>query len=158
MSPAKKFLINGKEYQVELEPDLSLLTLLRDHLGLTGTKYGCGEAQCGACTVLVDGVPTRSCVTGAEKVADKPITTIEGIATDRLQAVQEAFLRHGAFQCGYCTAGMIVEAVGLLRGKPSPTEDEILAALGGHICRCGTYPRILTAVKEAAGTAKEGGK
>lgn len=158
MSPATKFLINGKEYQVELEPDLSLLTLLHDHLGLTGTKYGCGEAQCGACTVLVDGVPTRSCVTGAEKVAGKPVTTIEGIATNRLHAVQEAFLRHSAFQCGYCTAGMIVEAVGLLRGKSSPTDDEILATVGSHICRCGTYPRILAAVKAAAGTKKEGGK
>jgi len=158
MSTTKKFLINGEEHSVGLEPGVSLLTLLRDHLGLTGTKYGCGEAQCGACTVLVDGDATRSCVTPAESVAGKEIVTIEGMATGDLHPVQEAFLKHGAFQCGYCTPGMIVEAVGLLRKKPDSTEEDILTTLGGHMCRCGTYPRILAAVKEAAGAGKEGGR
>jgi aerobic-type carbon monoxide dehydrogenase small subunit (CoxS/CutS family) len=120
-------------------------------LDLTGTKYGCGEAQCGACTVLVDGSPTPACVTSAASVAGKSITTIEGIEQDgRLHPVQEAFLEADAMQCGYCTAGMIVEAVALLRRTPEPSEAEIAQAMEGHVCRCCTYPRIVRAIRLAA--------
>ena len=151
-----KFLMNGKELQLDVEPGVSLLSLLRNYAGLTGTKYGCGEGACGSCTVLVDGAPTRSCITDAEKVAGKRITTVEGLgSTEKLHPIQQAFIKHGAFQCGYCTPGMIMTAAALLQANPSPSDDEILSAMDGNICRCGTYPRILAAVKEAAGARQE---
>jgi aerobic-type carbon monoxide dehydrogenase small subunit (CoxS/CutS family) len=144
-------LVNGARRRIEVDPEQSLLSALRDELDLTGTKYGCGEGQCGACTVLVDGRPTRSCVTKAATVAGKAITTIEGIAENgRLHPVQEAFLAADAMQCGYCTPGMIVEAVALLRRNPEATEADIARAMEGHICRCCTYPRIVRAIHDAA--------
>lgn len=153
----KKFLINGREYEAEVPPGLTLLSLLRDSLGLTGTKYGCGEGQCGACTVLMDGAPRRSCGVDAAEAAGRTITTIEGLAPgDELHPVQQAFLEHQAFQCGYCTTGMIMATAGLLNRNPEPTDEEIIRALDRNICRCGTHPRILAAVKQAAaGAGKE---
>jgi aerobic-type carbon monoxide dehydrogenase small subunit (CoxS/CutS family) len=149
--PAIDLLVNGTRRRVEVEPEQSLLSALRDELDLTGSKYGCGEGQCGACTVLVDGRPTRSCVTRAVTVAGRAITTIEGIEEDgRLHPVQEAFLQAGAMQCGYCTPGMIVEAVALLRRNADATDAEIARAMEGHVCRCCTYPRIVRAIQDAA--------
>jgi aerobic-type carbon monoxide dehydrogenase small subunit (CoxS/CutS family) len=143
--------VNGAKRSVEAPPGESLLSVLRDRLGLTGTKYGCGEGQCGACTVLLDGRPARSCRTQVSEAAGKRITTIEGLARDeRLHPVQTAFLEAEAFQCGYCTPGMIVSAVGLLERNPDPGEGDIAEHLAGNICRCGTYIRILAAVKQAA--------
>jgi aerobic-type carbon monoxide dehydrogenase small subunit (CoxS/CutS family) len=128
-----------------------LLTVLREHLDLTGSKYGCGEGQCGACTVLVDGKAQRSCITRAGSVAHKQITTIEGLAeADRLHPVQEAFLELGAMQCAYCTSGMIMSAVALLRQSPNPQVSEIVHFMDGNVCRCGTYPRIVSAIQKAA--------
>ena len=151
-----KLNVNGKEYPVDVEPDLHLLDVLRDELDLTGTKYGCGEGQCGACTVLVDGIAVRSCITPIRSVAGKRITTIEGIAENgRLHPIQQAFLDAGAFQCGYCTSGMIVASVGLFRKNARPSVAEIRQALNGNICRCGTYPRIVEAVRKAAGVKPE---
>jgi aerobic-type carbon monoxide dehydrogenase small subunit (CoxS/CutS family) len=148
---ATEIVVNGVRHQVDAEPDAPLLSVLRDDLGLTGTKYGCGEGQCGACTVLVDGVPARSCITRLSSVAGKRITTIEGLASGgRLHPVQEAFLHAGAMQCGYCTSGMIVASAGLLGANPHPSEAEIKQALEGNVCRCGTYPRIIAAVRLAA--------
>jgi isoquinoline 1-oxidoreductase subunit alpha len=149
--PAVDLLVNGVRRRAEVEPEQTLLSALRDELDLTGTKYGCGEGQCGACTVLVDGRPTRSCVTKAATVAGKAITTIEGIAENgRLHPVQEAFLAVDAMQCGYCTPGMVVEAVALLRRHADATEAEIARAMEGHVCRCCTYPRIVRAIHDAA--------
>ncbi len=146
-------IVNGVHHRADAEPDTPLLSVLRDDLDLTGTKYGCGEGQCGACTVLIEGEPARSCITRLSSVAGKRITTIEGLATgDRLHPVQEAFLHAGAMQCGYCTAGMIVACAGLLARNPHPTEPEVKQALEGNICRCGTYPRIVAAVRMAART------
>jgi aerobic-type carbon monoxide dehydrogenase small subunit (CoxS/CutS family) len=143
--------VNGARRSVEAPPEESLLSVLRDRLQLTGTKYGCGEGQCGACTVLLDGRPARSCLTQVSEAAGKKITTIEGLAKNgRLHPVQAAFLEAEAFQCGYCTPGMIVSAVGLLERNPDPGEENIAEHLTGNICRCGTYPRILSAVKQAA--------
>ena len=154
-----KFLINGREYEAQPDEETTLLMLLRDHLGLTGTKYGCGEGQCGACTVLIDGAPRRSCTLDASEAVGKPVTTIEGLASgDELHPVQQAFLKHQAFQCGYCTAGMIMATAGLLQKNPSPTDEQIIQALDGNICRCGTYPRILAAVREAAASREEAKK
>jgi aerobic-type carbon monoxide dehydrogenase small subunit (CoxS/CutS family) len=148
--PAIDLLVNGVRRRVEVDPEQSLLSALRDELDLTGTKYGCGEGQCGACTVLIDGRPTRSCVTKAATVAGKAVTTIEGIEENgRLHPVQEAFLQAGAMQCGYCTPGMIVEAVALLRRNADATEAEIARAMEGHVCRCCTYPRIARAIHDA---------
>jgi aerobic-type carbon monoxide dehydrogenase small subunit (CoxS/CutS family) len=148
-----EIIVNGVRHQVEAEPETPLLSVLRDDLDLTGTKYGCGEGQCGACTVLIDGAPARSCITRLSTVAGKRITTIEGLASGgHLHPVQEAFLRAGAMQCGYCTAGMIVASAGLLGKNPNPSEPEIKQALEGNICRCGTYPRIVAAVRMAAKT------
>jgi aerobic-type carbon monoxide dehydrogenase small subunit (CoxS/CutS family) len=145
--------VNGVRRRVEVDPEQSLLSALRDELDLTGTKYGCGEGQCGACTVLIDGRPTRSCVTKAATVAGRAVTTIEGIEENgRLHPVQEAFLQTGAMQCGYCTPGMIVEAVALLRRNADATEAEIARAMEGHVCRCCTYPRIVRAIHDAAHT------
>jgi isoquinoline 1-oxidoreductase subunit alpha len=151
--------VNGKKYQVRYPPDTPLLYVLRNDLGLTGTKYGCGEGQCGACTVLIAGAPRRSCQIPVSSAAAKPITTIEGLEKDgRLHPVQQAFLDAGAFQCAYCTSGMIMSSVGLLRSNPKPTQPEIVQFLQGNICRCGTHPRILEAVSNAAKLLQEQGK
>jgi isoquinoline 1-oxidoreductase subunit alpha len=142
--------INGQSYAVDAEPQASLLAVLREQLDLTGSKYGCGEGQCGACTVLVDGKAQRSCITRVGTVVDKQITTIEGLASGgALHPVQEAFLDAEALQCGYCTSGMIMSAVALLRRNPSPTEQNIVDFMDGNICRCGTYPRIVIAIQKA---------
>lgn len=144
-------IVNGKKHSVSAEPDRPLLTVLRDELGLTGAKYGCGEGSCGACTVIVDGAATRSCVTTPDEVAGKRITTIEGLETNgALHPVQQAFIDAGAMQCGYCIPGMILGAVALLDRKAQPSDDEIVKGLDGHVCRCGTYPRILSAVRASA--------
>jgi len=143
--------VNGKKLPVNADAQTSLLTVLRNHLNLTGTKYGCGEAQCGACTVLVDGQPTRSCVTQVGRVADKRITTIEGLEKDgQLHPLQEAFLKADALQCGYCTSGMIMSGVALLDKNPRPTRDDIVSHMNGNICRCGTYLRVIAAIQMAA--------
>ncbi len=148
-----ELVVNGERRRVESSPERPLLYVLRDELDLTGTKYGCGEGACRACTVLLDGAPVRSCVTPLSKAAGKRITTIEGIAKDgQLHPVQQAFIDADAMQCGYCTPGMIVESVALLRKNPDPGEADIARGLEGHICRCGTYPRIVAAVRLAART------
>lgn len=143
--------INGKSYSAEADAQTSLLTVLREHLDLTGSKYGCGEGQCGACTVLIDGKSQRSCITRVGTVSGKQITTIEGLAAgEQLHPVQQAFLDEGAMQCAYCTSGMIMSAVALLKKNPSPNEGEIIDFMDGNICRCGTYSRIITAIQKAA--------
>ena len=148
--------VNGKKQRIDVDPQTPLLYVLRDQLNLTGTKYGCGEARCGACSVLVDGQVMRSCVTPVSRVSDKQITTIEGLENDgKLTLLQEAFLKADALQCGYCTSGMIVAASNLLSKNPKPTREEIVKHMDGNICRCGTYLRIVKAVQIAAGTAKE---
>lgn len=147
--------VNGKPLKIDADADRSLLTVLRDDLDLTGSKYGCGEGQCGACTVLIDGQATRSCITKVGLVAGKKITTIEGIARNgKLHPLQEAFLEADALQCGYCTPGMIVSSVALLSKNPNPTEQEIVRFMEGNVCRCGTYPRIVTAIRKAAQAMK----
>lgn len=146
-----RLIVNGKPYTVEADPQTSLLSALREQLDLTGSKYGCGEGQCGACTVLIDGKAQRSCVTKVVSVSAKQITTIEGLASgDQLHPVQEAFLDAGAMQCGYCTSGMIMSAVALLQRNSSPNETEIVNFMDGNVCRCGTYPRIVSAIQKAA--------
>ena len=153
---ATELLINGVARKVEADPESSLLSALRDSLGLTGTKYGCGEGLCGACTVLVDGRAVRSCITPLSFAQGKKITTIEGLeANGRLHPVQEAFVETGAMQCAYCTSGMVLAAVALLSKHPNPTDAEIVRGMDGNVCRCGTYPRIATAIHLAA--AKQGG-
>ncbi|HVW85296.1 MAG TPA: (2Fe-2S)-binding protein [Bryobacteraceae bacterium] len=143
--------VNGVRSRVESSPDRPLLDVLRNELDLTGAKYGCGEGQCGACTVLLDGSPVRSCLTPLQAAQGKQITTIEALEQNgRLHPVQEAFVEADAMQCGYCTAGMIMSSVGLLKKNPHPTEAEVRSALQGNICRCGTYPRIIAAVRMAA--------
>jgi aerobic-type carbon monoxide dehydrogenase small subunit (CoxS/CutS family) len=143
--------VNGREHVVEAEADDRLLPILRDDLGLTGSKFGCGEGQCGACTVLVEGQATRSCVTRLSAVGGRPITTIEGLGTDeRPHPVQQAFLDAEALQCGYCTPGMIMAAVGLLHTTPNPSEADIARVLDRNVCRCGTFPRIVRAIQDAA--------
>jgi len=152
--------VNGTRRRVEVDGERSLLSVLRDELDLTGAKYGCGEGQCGACTVLVDGRAVRSCLTQAASVEGKQVTTVEGLERNGgLHPLQEAFLAVDAMQCGYCTAGMIMSGVGLLKKTPNPTEAEILRAMEGNICRCGTYPRIVAAIRQAAGAdrAAKGG-
>jgi nicotinate dehydrogenase subunit A len=149
-----ELVVNGTHYRMLVDPQRRLLWVLRDELDLTGAKYGCGEGQCGACTVLIEGAPVRSCITRVGAVAGKEITTIEGIAQGgTLHPVQQAFLDADAMQCGYCTPGMILASVALLAKKPKPEGGEVRRALEGHICRCGTYPRILAAVRMAAGAA-----
>jgi aerobic-type carbon monoxide dehydrogenase small subunit (CoxS/CutS family) len=156
MPDVKEMRINGTAVQVTGEDGRSLLGVLRDDLGLTGTKYGCGEGRCGACTVLVDGEPVRSCITRLGGVGTREITTIEGLEKDgKLHPLQEAFLEAGAMQCGYCTCGMIMSGVGLLRKNPQPTRDEIIEHMNGNVCRCGTYSRILAAFSIAAKAIKE---
>jgi aerobic-type carbon monoxide dehydrogenase small subunit (CoxS/CutS family) len=143
--------VNGTKYSIDADSATSLLSVLRDQLDLTGSKYGCGEGQCGACNVLIDGKARPSCITPIGAAASKQITTIEGLEKDgRLHPVQEAFLAEGAMQCAYCTSGMIITAVALLRSNPSPSEKEISQFMQGNICRCGTYPRIVAAIRRAA--------
>jgi aerobic-type carbon monoxide dehydrogenase small subunit (CoxS/CutS family) len=149
--PAVVLTVNGSKRRVEASPGESLLSVLRNRLDLTGTKYGCGEGQCGACTVLLDGRAVRSCQVAATGAAAKSITTIEGLARrEVLHPVQAAFLEEEAFQCGFCTPGMIVAAAALLEKRGRPTDEDIAGSLAGNICRCGTYPRILSAVRKAA--------
>ena len=149
--PSVVLTVNGKAQRVDASPDETLLSVLRNRLDMTGTKYGCGEGQCGACTVLIDGQATTSCQTKLSEAAGKKIVTIEGLAQGgRLHPVQAAFLEAEAFQCGYCTPGMIVACVGLLQGNASPSAEDIAGALTRNVCRCGTYPRILQAVQIAA--------
>lgn len=155
--------VNGDTHSIEGAAGDNLLTVLRYELGLTGAKYGCGEGQCGACTVLVEGVATRACVTRLETVDRKRITTIEGLAaTGTLHPVQEAFLEVEAFQCGYCTPGMVLAATSLLNRTPSPSEGDIATALDRNLCRCGTFPRIVKAIQLAAqrmkSTSSAGGR
>jgi aerobic-type carbon monoxide dehydrogenase small subunit (CoxS/CutS family) len=149
--------VNGAVHALDVGADRTLLSVLRDELDLTGTKYGCGEGQCGACTVLIGGKPTRSCMTPVGSVAGKPVTTIEGLAKDgALHPLQQAFIDLDAMQCGYCTPGMILECVALLAANSDPSDEQIAEALEGHICRCGTYQRIREAVHRAAEVMKGG--
>jgi isoquinoline 1-oxidoreductase alpha subunit len=142
--------VNNQVVNVEAEPDTPLLWVLRDHLGMTGTKYGCGMALCGACTVHIDGAATRSCVLPLSAASGKSITTIEGLSGDRSHAVQKAWLEIDVPQCGYCQSGQIMSAAALLKGNPKPSDADIDAAMSGNICRCGTYPRIRRAIHRAA--------
>lgn len=153
---AVTLVVNGSQHQVDAPPDEPLLYVLRNRLELTGTKYGCGEGQCGACTVLLDGDPVRSCITPASAASGKKITTIEGLANgEHLDPVQQAFLEAEAFQCGYCTPGMILTAVAMLRkSKAKLTDKEIIGHMNGNICRCGTYGRILEAIHAAANMSR----
>ena len=152
--PIVRLTINGRQHDVDAPANEPLLRVLRDELDLTGSKYGCGEGQCGACTVLVDGQPVRSCVTRVGTLAGKTVTTIEGLAANGgLHPVQKAFLEQDAMQCGYCTAGMIMSAVALLSRQPEPRDEEIVRAMNGNICRCGSHPRIVEAIRMAAGRA-----
>jgi aerobic-type carbon monoxide dehydrogenase small subunit (CoxS/CutS family) len=154
MSRIAQLNVNGTTHRLEIEPERSLLSILRDELDLTGTKYGCGEGQCGACTVLVDGQSVRSCLTLAASAVGKRITTIEGLEKNgRLHPLQEAFIAAGAMQCGYCIPGMIMSGAGLLAKNPNPTDPEILRWMEGNMCRCGVYTRILSAIRQAAKVA-----
>jgi aerobic-type carbon monoxide dehydrogenase small subunit (CoxS/CutS family) len=143
--------VNGVEREVIVDPGVALLTVLRDYFDLTGSKYGCGEGVCGACTVIINGNPARSCITQVGTATNKEIITIEGLEQNgKLHVVQEAFLTTDAFQCSYCAPGIIMTAVALLKKNPQPTEDAIVKAMNGNICRCGTYPYILKAIQLAA--------
>lgn len=142
--------INNQSHQVDVDPNTPMLWVLRDHLNLVGTKYGCGVAQCGACTILIDGKATRSCVSPVSTIGDKAVTTIEGLSENGDHPVQKAWLEHDVPQCGYCQAGQILTAVSFLKTNPNPTDAEIESAMHGNICRCGTYLRIRAAVKTAA--------
>ena len=151
MAVTIKLKVNGFERAIETEPDRKLLDVLREELKLTGTKYGCGEGQCGACVVLVDGQRTHSCLRSVGAVEGKEITTVEGLAAgDRLHPVQESFIEEGAIQCGYCTSGMMITAAALLKKNPGATEEEIISAMNGNICRCNGYPKIVEAVRRAS--------
>ena len=158
MKPRLELTVNGRTHDVRADPAASLLSVLRDELDLTGTKYGCGEGECGACTVLLDGLPVRSCITPVGSVGRRPVRTVEGLERDgRLHPVQAAFLAEGALQCGFCTTGMIVAAVGLLERQRTPGLEEIRRALDGNICRCGAYSRIVAAVQRASAATTEAG-
>ena len=148
-----KLQVNGKQHEIKADPAMPLLWVLRDLLGLTGTKYSCGISSCGACTVLVEGKAVRSCTTPVSSVNGKAITTIEGLSTDRSHPVQQAWLKEQVPQCGYCQSGQIMSAVALLSQKPKPTDAEIDQAMSGVLCRCGTYPRVRKAIKRAAAMA-----
>jgi len=151
--------VNGKQYAVQYDPESWLLTVLHDELNLTGTKYGCGEGQCGSCTILLDGAPRRSCQLLLKDAVGARITTIEGLEKDgHLHPIQEAFLEAGAFQCAYCTSGMIMSSLALLQSNPDPSPQEIAQFLQGNICRCGTHPRIIDAVRRAAKSLQEGAR
>jgi aerobic-type carbon monoxide dehydrogenase small subunit (CoxS/CutS family) len=153
--PTLTLLVNGTERKVEAEPGEPLLSVLRNRLGLTGTKYGCGEGQCGACTVVIDGRAVRSCRMPAQAATNKKILTIESLSQNgKLHPLQQAFLEEEAFQCGYCTPGMIMGAHALFTATPRPTDEEIVQHMNGNICRCGTYPRIMAAIRRAAGGRK----
>jgi isoquinoline 1-oxidoreductase alpha subunit len=143
--------INGKKQQVDVDGNTPMLWVLRDHLHLVGTKYGCGIAQCGACTIHLDGVAMRACQLPVSQVGDKPVTTIEGLSENGDHPVQKAWLEHDVAQCGYCQAGQIMTAAAFLKENPNPTDEEIASAMHGNICRCGTYTRIRAAVKSAVG-------
>lgn len=156
MPNVKSLNVNGLKLRVDVDSQIPLLYVLRDYLDLTGTKYGCGEAKCGACSVLVDGQIMRSCVTPVGRVSSKEITTIEGMEKDgKLHPLQEAFLKADALQCGYCTSGMIIAAASLLQKNPKPTRAEIVKHMDGNVCRCGTYARIVDAVEIASGKEAE---
>ena len=150
------FTLNGKPTRLTVDDERMLLWVLRSDLGLTSTKFGCGEALCGACTVIVGGQAVRSCATPVKAVAGKPVLTIEGLGEGRLHAIQQAFLNHHAFQCGYCTPGMIMSAHALLLKTPRPTRDQIVRHMDDNLCRCGSHLRIVEAIQEAAGSAKGG--
>ena len=151
MNNIKSIRVNGTERSIDADPERTLLSVLREDLDLIGTKYGCGEGQCGACTVLIDGKSSRSCSTPVASAAGKEITTIEGLEQQgKLHPLQEAFLEADAMQCGYCTPGMIMSAAALLLRNPAPTEQEIIRFMQGNICRCGTYSRIVAAIQKAA--------
>lgn len=149
--------INSKDYEVDVSPDTPLLWVLRDTLGLMGTKFGCGIAQCGACTVHINGKAARSCVTPVSSVAGKEVTTIEGLSPDLSRFLQQAWIDENVPQCGYCQSGQIMAAASLLRKNPRPTDADIDQAMSGHICRCGTYQRIRRAIHLAAGMKHQGG-
>lgn len=149
--------VNQKQYSVDVPPDMPLLWVIRDVIGLTGTKFGCGMAQCGACTVHLNGEAVRSCVTPVSKAVSKKVTTIEGLSNDNSHPIQKAWLLEDAPQCGYCQSGQIMSAAVLLKENPNPTDQDIDDAMSGNICRCGTYPRIRKAIHTAARLQKEGG-
>ncbi|HTL10061.1 MAG TPA: (2Fe-2S)-binding protein [Chitinophagaceae bacterium] len=151
------FIINGKQYEADVPADMPLLCVLRDVFGLTGTKYGCGVAQCGACTIHLNGEAVRSCVTMVSRAIGQKITTIEGLSADSTHALQTAWLQEDVPQCGYCQSGQLMAAAELLRENPQPTDKDIDDAMSGNICRCGTYPRIRKAIHLAAKLQKEGG-
>ena len=143
--------VNGEKHEITVEPDVALLTVLREHLNLTGSKYGCGEGACGACTILINGNTVHSCITPVSSAAGKEITTIEGLGkNEKLAKVQQAFLTTDVFQCSYCASGMIMAAAALLQKNPAPSEEAIIQAMNGNICRCGTYPYIIKAIKLAS--------
>jgi isoquinoline 1-oxidoreductase subunit alpha len=150
-----KLTVNGQAREADVADDTPLLWVLRDTLGLTGTKYGCGKALCGACTVHVDGTPTRSCQTAVSTVAGKSITTIEGLSADRSHPIQRAWIELDVPQCGYCQSGQIMSAAALLASNPAPKDGDIDTAMAGNICRCGTYPRIRKAIQRAAQLARK---
>jgi aerobic-type carbon monoxide dehydrogenase small subunit (CoxS/CutS family) len=159
MAKVTQLRVNGAMHSLDADEDRSLLSVLREDLGLTGSKFGCGEGQCGACTVLLDGKMTRSCITPVSVAEGKSVATIEGVAQGgKLHPLQQAFLETEAMQCGYCTSGMIVSGVALLRQNPDPTDDEINRFMGGNLCRCGTYGRIRKAIHQAAAQMKGGTK
>ena len=156
MPQAIQFLLNGQSTEIDVDPRRPLLWVLRTDLGLTGTKYGCGERECGSCTVLLDGRPVYSCRTPVRSVQGREITTIEGLEKDgKLHPVQQAFADHDALQCGFCTPGLIMGAVGFLQRNPDPTPEEIREGLEDHLCRCGTHVRVIQAVQAAAKTLTE---
>lgn len=159
MSTIKELHVNGLKREINADSERNLLSVLRDDLDLTGSKYGCGEGKCGACTVLIDGQPTRSCITRLATVQTKKVQTVEGLSQGQnLHPLQEAFLKCGALQCGYCTCGMIMSAAALLAKEKSPSREEIIRFMNGNICRCGTYARIVNAIEWAAHEAKGGVK
>ena len=159
MARIKQINVNGSAHEIDADPQASLLTVLREQLDLTGSKYGCGEGQCGACTVLINGNPRKSCITLVGAVGQKQVLTIEGLAKgDRLHPLQQAFLDEGAMQCAYCTSGMIMAAVSLLNTNHDPSPAEISQFMEGNICRCGTHPRILAAIQKAAKAPREPGR
>ena len=146
-TPTQKLMVNGKDFTLDADPNMPVLWALRDILGLTGTKFGCGAGLCGACTIHVDGSPMRGCLTSLKQVQGKQVTTIEGLEAEKLK---QAWLEHNVPQCGYCQAGQLMSAAALLTSTPKPTETQIANAMSGNICRCGTYPRIKAAIKSAS--------